>query len=84
MIDLRLMLYSFGSSEALAPGGNMLLNRGALNPGQGRGAGDDEPHHGSSRLDMQVRPSNRESSGPLKNSNEPVYDLTEWNLLRHG
>ena len=31
---------------------------------------------------MQVRPSNRESSGPLKNSNEPVYDLTEWGLMR--
>jgi hypothetical protein len=37
MTDLWLVLYSFGSSEALAPGGNMLLNRGALNPGQGRG-----------------------------------------------
>ena len=37
MIDLWLVLYSFGSSEALAPGRNMLLNRGALNPGQGRG-----------------------------------------------
>jgi len=44
MIDLSLVLYSFGSSEALAPGGDMLLNRGALNPGQGRGAGGDEPH----------------------------------------
>ena len=37
MIDLWLVLYSFGSSEALAPGGALLLNRGALNLGQGRG-----------------------------------------------
>src|SRR5450755_365633 len=42
---LRLVLYSFGSSEALAPGGDMLLNHGALNLGQGRRrSGDDEPN----------------------------------------
>jgi hypothetical protein len=37
-------------------------------------------HDGSSRLDMQVRSFKRESSGLLKNRNEPICDLTEWNV----
>src|SRR5450755_1891214 len=34
---LRLVLYGFASSEALAPGGDLLLNRGAQDLAQGRG-----------------------------------------------